>query len=183
LVAAYGPERGREAAAEGLAFAWEHWGELRTTNNPIGYLCVEMVRRSKDRRMKGGTMSKFEVSARMKVRRGQVEGFKDQAAEVIRLTREKDTRTLRYDWFLSDDETECEIREAYVDADGFLEHRANVDEALNKLFTEFADAHNVTVYGEPSKKLVDFAAAQMPPGSVRWYQFLDGIGAAPTVTP
>jgi DNA-directed RNA polymerase specialized sigma24 family protein len=38
LVAAYGPERGREAAAEGLAFAWEHWSELRTMNNPIGYL-------------------------------------------------------------------------------------------------------------------------------------------------
>jgi DNA-directed RNA polymerase specialized sigma24 family protein len=38
LVAAYGPERGREAAAEGLAFAWEHWDELRTMNNPIGYL-------------------------------------------------------------------------------------------------------------------------------------------------
>jgi len=38
LVAAYGPERGREAAAEALAFAWEHWGELRTMTNPIGYL-------------------------------------------------------------------------------------------------------------------------------------------------
>ncbi len=38
LVAAYGPDRGREAAAEALAFAWEHWGELRTMKNPIGYL-------------------------------------------------------------------------------------------------------------------------------------------------
>ena len=56
-------------------------------------------------------MSKFEVSARMKVREGRLEGFKSQAAEVIRLTREKDMRTLRYDWFLSDDESECEIRE------------------------------------------------------------------------
>jgi quinol monooxygenase YgiN len=146
-----------------------------------GYTCVETARRNKDRCTKGGTVSKFEVSARMKVRDGQLEGFKKQAAEVIRLTREKDTRTLRYDWFLSDDETECEIREAYVDADGFLEHRAHVDEALNKLFTEFGDAHNVTVYGEPSKQLVDFAAANMPPGSVRWYQFLDGLGGQPTV--
>jgi RNA polymerase sigma factor (sigma-70 family) len=38
LVAAYGPERGREAAAEALAFAWEHWGELQAMTNPIGYL-------------------------------------------------------------------------------------------------------------------------------------------------
>jgi quinol monooxygenase YgiN len=129
------------------------------------------------------TMNKFEVSARMKVKTGQLDGFKKQAGEIIRLAREHDTRTLRYDWFLSDDETECEIREAYVDADGFLEHRENVDDALNRLFTEFAEAHNVTVYGEPSKALVDFAAANMPPGSVSWYRFLDGIEAEPTVTP
>ncbi len=25
LVAAYGPEQGRDAAAEALAYAWEHW--------------------------------------------------------------------------------------------------------------------------------------------------------------
>jgi hypothetical protein len=122
--------------------------------------------------------NKFEVSARMKVKAGQLEGFKKQAGEVIRLAREHDTRTLRYDWFLSDDETECEIREAYVDADGFLEHRANVDDALDRLFSDFAEAHNVTVYGEPSQQLVDFAAANMPPGSVSCYRFLDGIEAA-----
>jgi quinol monooxygenase YgiN len=85
-------------------------------------------------------MSNFDVSARMKVREGELDGFKKQAAECIRVTRDKDTKTLRYDWFLSEDETECEIREAYVDADGFFEHRAHVGEALNKLFAELADA-------------------------------------------
>lgn len=38
LVAAYGPERGREAAAEALAWAWEHWVRVRTMDRPIGYL-------------------------------------------------------------------------------------------------------------------------------------------------
>lgn len=38
LVAAYGSERGREAAAEALTVAWEHWGELRAMKNPMGYL-------------------------------------------------------------------------------------------------------------------------------------------------
>jgi DNA-directed RNA polymerase specialized sigma24 family protein len=38
LVATYGPERGREGAAEALAFAWEHWDELRSMDNAIGYL-------------------------------------------------------------------------------------------------------------------------------------------------
>ena len=65
-------------------------------------------------------MSQFEVRARLKVRDGQLEGFKRQAAEMMRLAMEKDTGTLAYDWYLSKDGTECEVREAYVDADAFL---------------------------------------------------------------
>lgn len=121
-------------------------------------------------------MARFEVSARMKVRDGQLEGFKRQAAECIRVTREKDTKTLRYDWFLSDDGTEAEIREEYVDSDGFLEHRMNVGDALDKLFSEFADAHTAYGFGDASAKLVEYATAHMPAGSVKWYRFLDGLG-------
>ena len=55
---------------------------------------------------------------------------------MMRETREKDTKTLRYDWFLSDDGTECEVREGYVDADALIEHAHNVAEAKTKLFRE-----------------------------------------------
>lgn len=127
-------------------------------------------------------MGQFEVSARMRIREGQFEGFKRQAAEVIRATREKDTRTLRYDWFISDNGVDVEIREAYADSDGFLEHRANVDEPLTKLFSEFAEAHNVTVFGEVSDELVKFANEKMPPGSVKWYRYLNGLQSVPGVT-
>src|SRR5689334_715628 len=48
-------------------------------------------------------MSHLELRARMSIRPGQLEGFKAQAAELMRLTRELDTQTLRYDWFLSPD--------------------------------------------------------------------------------
>jgi len=37
-VAAYGGERGREATAEALAWAWEHWSEVQAMDNPMGYL-------------------------------------------------------------------------------------------------------------------------------------------------
>jgi hypothetical protein len=57
-------------------------------------------------------MSAFEVRARLKVRDGQLEAFKRHAAEMMRQTREKDTGTLAYDWFLSNDGTQCEVREA-----------------------------------------------------------------------
>lgn len=38
FLAAYGPDRGREATAEALAFAWEHWDRVRTMDQPVGYL-------------------------------------------------------------------------------------------------------------------------------------------------
>ena len=38
LVATYGPERGREAAAEALAWAWEHRDRLGSLDHPVRYL-------------------------------------------------------------------------------------------------------------------------------------------------
>ncbi len=38
LIAALGGETGREAAAEALAWAWEHWARVQGMENPGGYL-------------------------------------------------------------------------------------------------------------------------------------------------
>ncbi|NOX21989.1 MAG: hypothetical protein GXP36_02725 [Actinobacteria bacterium] len=38
LMAAFGPETGRDAAAEALAFGWEHWDRVSVMENPVGYL-------------------------------------------------------------------------------------------------------------------------------------------------
>lgn len=38
LVAHFGPDRGREATAEALAYGWEHWERIRSMSNPAGYL-------------------------------------------------------------------------------------------------------------------------------------------------
>jgi quinol monooxygenase YgiN len=95
----------------------------------------------------------FEVMARLKIRDGELDGFKQQAAEVMRLARELDTKTLRYDWFIDADQTECEVREVYLDADGLLEHNNHVREARDKLFRAHAYGHDMTIYGEPSPAL------------------------------
>lgn len=99
-------------------------------------------------------MGQFEVRARLKIREGQLEGFKLQAGELMHVTREKDTATLAYDWFLSEDGTDCEVREAYVDADALVEHAMNVREAREALFAEFAYDHRMSFYGEPSPRLI-----------------------------
>jgi DNA-directed RNA polymerase specialized sigma24 family protein len=38
LMAAFGGDAGREATAEALAWAWEHWSRLEGMANPAGYL-------------------------------------------------------------------------------------------------------------------------------------------------
>ena len=38
LVAVFGQDRGREATAEALAYAFEHWDRLQNMENPAGYL-------------------------------------------------------------------------------------------------------------------------------------------------
>ena len=48
LVAAYGPERGRDATCEALAYGWEHWDRVRAMQRPVGYLY--RVGQSKSRR-------------------------------------------------------------------------------------------------------------------------------------
>ena len=98
-------------------------------------------------------MSRFEVRARLKVREGKLDEFKRQAAEMMRQTREKDTGTLAYDWFLTSDGTECEVHEAYVDADALVDHAFHVREARDALFAESAYDHRMAVYGEPSPRL------------------------------
>jgi quinol monooxygenase YgiN len=112
----------------------------------------------------------YAVTARLRVREGELEGFKRQAAEMMRLARERDTKTLRYDWFLSDDGTECEVQEAYVDADALVEHAQHVGEARDKLFRDFAAGHHMTFYEQPSPALVE-AMKAIPPGAVTVTQF------------
>ncbi len=38
LVAAHGPQVGREATVDALAWAWSHWGRIKPMINPVGYL-------------------------------------------------------------------------------------------------------------------------------------------------
>ena len=38
LTAGFGSEAGREAAAEALAYGWQHWDRVSSMENPAGYL-------------------------------------------------------------------------------------------------------------------------------------------------
>jgi quinol monooxygenase YgiN len=117
----------------------------------------------------------FEATARLKIREGELEGFKHQAGEMMRQMRGTDEKPLRYDWFLSDDGTECEVREAYVDADALLEHQHYIAEAKMKLFGEFVEGHTMTFYAEPSPALAQ--ALEAMGTAFKRFSFFQGLEA------
>jgi len=89
-----------------------------------------------------------------------LEEFKQQAAKCISIAKEMDPGTLQYDWFISSDNTECEIRETYESSEALLAHVSNLREALRILFEKFASGHSVVIYGEPSAELLENAKAR-----------------------
>jgi DNA-directed RNA polymerase specialized sigma24 family protein len=51
LVATYGVDRGREAASEALAYAWQHWAKVQKVSNPVGFLYRVGQSKSRPRRV------------------------------------------------------------------------------------------------------------------------------------
>ncbi len=124
-------------------------------------------------------MANLELHAHMKIRPGQLEGFTAQAAEMVRLTREKDTQTVRYDWFIIEDGTECEVHEAYLSEQGLIEHNTHIMDARAILFEKYAYDHRMTVFGEISPEHREQFTKHA--GGVAVYSFLQGLGTAAAV--
>jgi quinol monooxygenase YgiN len=122
-----------------------------------------------------GDTPRFEATARLKIRAGKLEEFKQQAAEVLRQMSDLDDQPLRYDWFLNDDGTVCEVREAYRNADALLAHQKAVAEAKIKLVRELVDGHEMSFYGELSPALA--GALQMMGADYTVFSFLQGLDA------
>ena len=120
-------------------------------------------------------MANLEVVARFKVRAGQLEGFKSQAAEIVRLTKELDTHTLRCDWFISEDGTACEVHELFPDEQGLIEHKMNTMEATEVLFRDFAFDHQSSLYGEVSESFVNLVKERMG-AAPAVFSFVQGLG-------
>jgi quinol monooxygenase YgiN len=118
-------------------------------------------------------MSHLELHAHLKIRPGQLEGFRSQAAEIMRITREQDTKTLRYDWFIKEDGTECEVHEAYLNEDGLFEHNMHVMAAREILFRDYAFDHRMIAFGDVSQKFRDLVIKHA--GGITLYSFLQGL--------
>jgi len=129
--------------------------------------------------VQGGVMGHLQVIARVKVRPGQLEGFQTQAAEILRLAQEQDTQTLRYDWFLNQDQTDCEVHEAYLSEEGLIEHNQHVVEVRDAWFRDYAFDHRMSVYGEISPHLSDLFDKHA--GGVSTFSLVQGLEQAAAV--
>ena len=118
-------------------------------------------------------MANLQVSAKMKIREGMLEGIKQHANECIQRVREKDPGTIQYDWFISSDNTECEIRETYENSEAFLAHLSNLNDLLQILYEKFAFDHSVAIYGDPSQDLLEKIEARGV--DTKFFSFLKGI--------
>ena len=106
-------------------------------------------------------MKEIQVTARLKIHDGKLEEFKLVAAGALKTVREKDKGARQYDWFLSADQSECVVRERYVDSQAVLDHMTIVGEQLGAL-VGLSDL-SLELYGDPSPELLQALDAFNPP--------------------
>lgn len=125
-------------------------------------------------------MAYLEVIARGRVRAGQVDGFRAQVAEIVRLTRERDTQTLRCDWFIDEDAAEFEVHETFPDEQALIEHKMHTMEATALLFRDYATDHRSALYGEVSESFLDLVEQRMG-ATPEVFSYLQGLERPATV--
>jgi len=114
-------------------------------------------------------MGELQVTAHLHIHEGKLDQFRAAAAACMESVRENDTGTLQYDWFFSQDQTTCLVRERYQDSAALIDHIGNLGDRLGALL-ETCDIE-IDLFGDPSPELVDAVAAL--PTTV--YPFFQGI--------
>lgn len=100
-------------------------------------------------------MEEIQVSAVFpSIAPGDLAKFEQVAAEALELTI-PEPGTLPYDWFFSEDETKCVVREIYAGSDAMLAHLGNAAELLGRLI-ELGGGLEPEGFGSPSAALAPF---------------------------
>ena len=111
---------------------------------------------------RGVTSEKIQVSAVFpNIAPGDLAEFKQVAAAALALTI-PEPGTLHYDWFFSEDETKCVVREIYADSDAMLAHLENVGELLLGRLIELGGGLEPEGFGSPSAELAEAIAPFNP---------------------
>lgn len=116
-------------------------------------------------------MKKIQLNARFKIHPGKFDEVIQIAAECMAIVQKKEVGKgiLQYDWFFSPDQTECVVRETYIDSDALMTHMGNLGEPLGRLMG--TSDFELEVYGNPSEELQQAGAPLNP----KVYSFFQGL--------
>jgi len=116
-------------------------------------------------------MKEIQITAKFKIHPGKLDQFKTISGACVAAVEknEKGKGALQYDWFFSPDNSECIVRETYVDSNAVLAHMGNVGELLGQLLgmSDF----ELEIYGNPSEELQEAGAPLNP----KVYSFYQGL--------
>lgn len=102
--------------------------------------------------------------------------FQEHVDRLVATVREKDRRTLEYDYYLEQHSQVCVVEGSFADSEATLEHTANVVHLLGRL-AELCVASPPEVYGDPSIRLLALLAQLKPQiyGSMATLRAHDGM--------
>ena len=96
-------------------------------------------------------LSEIRGVARFTFHEGKVEEFKRLCAEFMDVVRAKDTGTLQFEIYLTDDESECVIYERYRDSEAVIDHGAHVGDIMQAILA--TGSGSSALLGEPNAEL------------------------------
>ena len=87
---------------------------------------------------------------------GKLEEFKRLSIQAMEIVRAKDTGTLQYEIYFSDDQSEATVLERYRDSEAVIEHGAHVGHLNEAIFATGSGSSDLL--GEPSDELTAMIA-------------------------
>jgi quinol monooxygenase YgiN len=96
-------------------------------------------------------VSELQGIGRFKFQEGKLQEFKRLSAQAMEIVRAKDTGTLQYEIYFSDDQSECVVLERYRDSEALIEHGANLGELGQAILATGLVSSDLL--GEPSAEL------------------------------
>ena len=96
-------------------------------------------------------MTEIQGVARIKFHEGMLEEFKRLSAQAMAIVRARDTCTLQFEIYLSDDQSECVVLERYTTSEALVQHATHLGDLSGAILA--TGSVSGVLLGEPSAEL------------------------------
>jgi quinol monooxygenase YgiN len=114
-------------------------------------------------------MNSLQANVRLKIQNGKLNEFKELAIQLVQAVKKNEPGTIQYDWFFNSEETECVVRESFVDSSAVIAHMTNTGGLLGKILQ--VSELSLEVFGNPSNELRTATTAMNP----KIYSYFQGL--------